>query len=137
MTANPSTVQRNVKGGAGEGYYFGDAAPRLCARDCAWVFLLSMIILMPTVTPWLRKRLEGLDGRFAQPILTPAVTVLYLQSITIVSPHPGSKTSLYASLGVKMASMEEVDFRRQKIPKTGLPTSENGVQEVCLAWSRV
>jgi len=23
----------------------------------AWVFLLSMIILMPTVTPWLRKRL--------------------------------------------------------------------------------
>ena len=25
----------------------------------AWVFLLSVIILMPTVTPWLRKRLEG------------------------------------------------------------------------------
>ncbi len=25
----------------------------------AWVFLLSMIILMPTVTPWVRKRLEG------------------------------------------------------------------------------
>lgn len=25
----------------------------------AWVFLLSMIILMPTVTPWLRKRLQG------------------------------------------------------------------------------
>jgi hypothetical protein len=24
----------------------------------AWVFGLSMIILMPTVTPWLRKRLE-------------------------------------------------------------------------------
>ncbi len=24
-----------------------------------WLFLLSMIILMPTVTPWLRKRLEG------------------------------------------------------------------------------
>ena len=24
-----------------------------------WVFLLSMIILMPTVTPWVRKRLEG------------------------------------------------------------------------------
>jgi hypothetical protein len=23
----------------------------------AWVFLLSMIILMPTLTPWLRKRL--------------------------------------------------------------------------------
>lgn len=23
-----------------------------------WVFLLSMIILIPTVTPWLRKRLE-------------------------------------------------------------------------------
>ncbi len=23
----------------------------------AWVFLLSMIILMPTVTPWLKKRL--------------------------------------------------------------------------------
>ena len=23
----------------------------------AWIFLLSMIILMPTVTPWLRKRL--------------------------------------------------------------------------------
>src|SRR3990172_1765768 len=40
------------------------------ARDCAWVFLLSMIILMPTVTPWLRKRLEGLDGRFAQRALS-------------------------------------------------------------------
>ena len=25
----------------------------------AWVFLLSKIILMPTVTPWLRKRLGG------------------------------------------------------------------------------
>ncbi len=25
----------------------------------AWVFLLCMIILMPTVTPWVRKRLEG------------------------------------------------------------------------------
>jgi hypothetical protein len=25
----------------------------------AWVFLLSMIILMPTVTPWVRKRLQG------------------------------------------------------------------------------
>ena len=25
----------------------------------AWVFLLSMIILMPTVTPWVRRRLEG------------------------------------------------------------------------------
>ncbi len=24
-----------------------------------WLFLLSMIILMPSVTPWLRKRLEG------------------------------------------------------------------------------
>jgi len=24
-----------------------------------WLFLLSMIILMPTVTPWLRRRLEG------------------------------------------------------------------------------
>ena len=24
-----------------------------------WVFLLSMIILMPTVTPWVRKRLAG------------------------------------------------------------------------------
>ncbi|MBI1885368.1 MAG: hypothetical protein HYS09_03500 [Chloroflexi bacterium] len=24
-----------------------------------WVFLLSMIILMPTVTPWVRKRLRG------------------------------------------------------------------------------
>ncbi len=24
-----------------------------------WVFLLSMIILMPTLAPWLRKRLEG------------------------------------------------------------------------------
>jgi hypothetical protein len=23
----------------------------------SWVFLLSMIILMPTLTPWLRKRL--------------------------------------------------------------------------------
>ncbi len=25
----------------------------------AWVFLLSMIILMPTVTPWLKRRLSG------------------------------------------------------------------------------
>ena len=25
----------------------------------AWVFLLSMIIQMPTVTPWLRRRLGG------------------------------------------------------------------------------
>ncbi len=24
----------------------------------SWVFLLCMIILMPTVTPWVRKRLE-------------------------------------------------------------------------------
>ncbi len=24
-----------------------------------WLFLLSMIILMPTITPWVRKRLEG------------------------------------------------------------------------------
>lgn len=24
-----------------------------------WVFLLSMIILMPTVTPWLKRRLAG------------------------------------------------------------------------------
>ena len=24
-----------------------------------WVFGLSMIILMPTVTPWIRSRLEG------------------------------------------------------------------------------
>ena len=35
VTANSSTVGRNVKGRAGEGYYLGDAAPRLCARDCA------------------------------------------------------------------------------------------------------
>ncbi len=25
----------------------------------AWLFLLSMIILMPSVTPWVRRRLEG------------------------------------------------------------------------------
>ena len=25
----------------------------------AWIFLLSMIIQMPTVTPWLRRRLGG------------------------------------------------------------------------------
>ncbi len=24
-----------------------------------WLFLLSMIILMPSVTPWVRKRLAG------------------------------------------------------------------------------
>ncbi len=24
-----------------------------------WVFLLSMIILMPTVTPWVKRRLSG------------------------------------------------------------------------------
>ena len=29
------------------------------AGGSGWVFLLSMIILMPTVTPWLRKRLGG------------------------------------------------------------------------------
>jgi len=29
------------------------------AGGSVWLFLLSMIILMPTVTPWLRKRLEG------------------------------------------------------------------------------
>jgi uncharacterized membrane protein len=27
-----------------------------------WVFLLSMIILMPTVTPWVRKRLSDRQG---------------------------------------------------------------------------
>ena len=25
----------------------------------AWVFLLSMIVTMPTVTPWVKKRLRG------------------------------------------------------------------------------
>ncbi len=29
------------------------------AGGSAWVFLLSMIILMPTVTPWVRRRLGG------------------------------------------------------------------------------
>ena len=24
-----------------------------------WLFLLSMIVLMPTITPWVRRRLEG------------------------------------------------------------------------------
>ncbi len=24
-----------------------------------WVFLLSMIILMPTITPWVRQRIDG------------------------------------------------------------------------------
>jgi hypothetical protein len=28
----------------------------------AWVFMLSMIILMPTVTPWIKKRLGGRQG---------------------------------------------------------------------------
>ena len=28
----------------------------------AWVFLLSIIILAPTVTPWLKKRLGGRQG---------------------------------------------------------------------------
>jgi hypothetical protein len=27
-----------------------------------WVFLLSMIILAPTVTPWVKKRLGGRHG---------------------------------------------------------------------------
>jgi DMSO/TMAO reductase YedYZ heme-binding membrane subunit len=27
-----------------------------------WVFLLLMIILMPTVTPWVKKRLGGRQG---------------------------------------------------------------------------
>ncbi len=25
----------------------------------AWVFLLSMIVTMPTVTPWVKRRLKG------------------------------------------------------------------------------
>ncbi len=28
-----------------------------------WVFLLSMIILMPTVTPWVKRRLGRADAR--------------------------------------------------------------------------
>ena len=28
-----------------------------------WVFLLSMIILMPTVTPWLKRRLGRAEAR--------------------------------------------------------------------------
>jgi hypothetical protein len=28
----------------------------------AWVFLLSMIILAPTVTPWVKRRLGGRQG---------------------------------------------------------------------------
>ncbi len=28
-----------------------------------WVFLLSMIILMPTVTPWVKRRLTGVQAR--------------------------------------------------------------------------
>jgi len=28
-----------------------------------WVFLLSMIILMPTVTPWLKRRLGHAEAR--------------------------------------------------------------------------
>lgn len=27
-----------------------------------WVFLLSMIILMPTVTPWVKRRVRGRQG---------------------------------------------------------------------------
>ncbi len=29
------------------------------AGGAAWVFLLSMIILMPIITPWVKKRLGG------------------------------------------------------------------------------
>ena len=29
----------------------------------AWVFLLCMIILMPTVTPWVRRRFEKKETR--------------------------------------------------------------------------
>ena len=28
-----------------------------------WVFLLSMIILMPTITPWLKRRLGRVEAR--------------------------------------------------------------------------
>ena len=28
-----------------------------------WVFLLSMIILMPTITPWVKRRLGRADAR--------------------------------------------------------------------------
>ena len=27
-----------------------------------WVFLLSMIILMPTITPWVKRKLGGQQG---------------------------------------------------------------------------
>ena len=30
-----------------------------------WVFLLSMIVLMPTVTPWVKRRLAGHPGKEA------------------------------------------------------------------------
>jgi len=37
----------------------GDYAWVARLGGAGWVFLLSMIILMPTVTPWLKRRLGG------------------------------------------------------------------------------
>jgi hypothetical protein len=28
-----------------------------------WIFLLSMIILMPSITPWVKRRLGGTEAR--------------------------------------------------------------------------
>ena len=35
------------------------------AGGAGWVFLLSMIVLMPTVTPWMKRRLAGHRGKEA------------------------------------------------------------------------
>ena len=35
------------------------------AGGAGWVFLLSMIVLMPTVTPWMKRRLAGHPGKEA------------------------------------------------------------------------
>jgi len=43
--------------------FFGDYTWVARVGGTAWIFLLSMIILMPTVTPWLRKRLAGQQDR--------------------------------------------------------------------------
>jgi len=43
--------------------FFGDYAWVARVGGAAWIFLLSMIILMPTVTPWLKKRLAGQQDR--------------------------------------------------------------------------
>ncbi|MDO8394440.1 MAG: YHS domain-containing protein [Dietzia sp.] len=48
----------------GATFAWGDYTRVARAGGAGWVFLLSMIILMPTITPWVKKRLDQpRDGR--------------------------------------------------------------------------